>query len=101
MRAPRDHGGRDHHPHGGQQQRPADRGPGMRPVSGQPALGEDENQRAQPENLGFPGITELDPGPRLAQGQAKADEDQQGRKAQRVREPRRHDGGYDGPGPGQ
>src|SRR2546427_141733 len=65
------------------------------------ADGQDEDRRAQPEDLGPPGIAELDPGPGLAQGQAKAEEDQQGRQAERVREPRRHDRGDDGPGPGQ
>jgi hypothetical protein len=54
-RQPVDHGRQDQdayrHPGGGQQHRCRTRGPRMRPVRGQAALGQDQHERAEAQNL--------------------------------------------------
>ena len=60
-----------HHPGGGQGQRGRSRGAGVRPAGGQPALGQDQHQRAEPQHLGQPGVVEPDADAGLTQGQAQ------------------------------
>jgi hypothetical protein len=75
--------------------------PGVRPVSGEAAFGEDQDERAKAEDLGQPGVAELDPGTRFPERQPESQEDQERRQPRAMRQPGRHDRGDDDPRAGQ
>jgi hypothetical protein len=79
------------HPDRGQAQRRRSRGAGMSPAGRQPALGQDQHQRAEPQRLRQRGIIEPDTNARLPQSQPQAQEKEQSRQADSVRYPGRHD----------
>ena len=73
----------------------------MRPAGRQAAFGEDQHQRAEPQSLRQPGVVKPHANPRLTQGQAETEEDEQARQADPMSEPGRHDRREHHPGSGE
>jgi hypothetical protein len=63
----------------------------MSPAGRQPALGQDQHQRAEPQRLRQRGIIEPDTNAGLSQSQPQAQEKEQSRQADSVRHPCRYD----------
>ena len=92
VRARGDHPDADGDTDGGQQHRGRRGPPGVLPVGGQAALGEDQHEGTEAEGLGEPRVVEPDADAVLAEREAEPEEDEQRGQAKAVRQPGRHDG---------
>ena len=81
----------DQHRHGGERDAEAERGAHRPPVGGQPALGQDEDERGEPERLGERGVVELDAQHRLPEHHPDAEVEQQRGQAEPHGHPDRDD----------